>query len=132
MEIAREEIFGPVQVIMRFETVEEVIERANDSQYGLAGGVFTNNLDLALKVSNYSPVFTACVRPSPTVFTVLGTRFLIGRVGHGLPSRRLALNLFFFSRWRTRFDLAPSGSIVTTSSRPRRLLVDTRRCLTSF
>ena len=52
MDIAQEEIFGPVQVIMKFHTVEEVIERANASQYGLAGGVFTNNLDLALKISN--------------------------------------------------------------------------------
>ena len=39
-------------MIMKFHTVEEVIERANASQYGLAGGVFTNNLDLALKISN--------------------------------------------------------------------------------
>jgi len=52
MTIASEEIFGPVQVIMKFETVEEVIERANCSVYGLAGGVFTHDLDKALKCAN--------------------------------------------------------------------------------
>jgi aldehyde dehydrogenase (NAD+) len=52
MTIAKEEIFGPVQVIMRFKTLEEVVERANSSAYGLACGIFTHNLDYALKLSN--------------------------------------------------------------------------------
>jgi len=47
MRIATEEIFGPVQQIMKFSTVEEVIERANNSIYGLAAGVYTKDLDLA-------------------------------------------------------------------------------------
>uniref|UniRef100_A0A8D0DXS4 aldehyde dehydrogenase (NAD(+)) n=1 Tax=Salvator merianae TaxID=96440 RepID=A0A8D0DXS4_SALMN len=48
MRIAKEEIFGPVQQIMKFKTVEEVIKRANNTQYGLAAGVFTKDLDKAL------------------------------------------------------------------------------------
>ncbi|XP_046393523.1 aldehyde dehydrogenase, mitochondrial-like isoform X2 [Ischnura elegans] len=48
MRIAREEIFGPVQQIIKFRTLEEVIARANDTQYGLAAGIVTNNLDRAL------------------------------------------------------------------------------------
>mmetsp|Transcript_1534 Transcript_1534/g.1851 ORF Transcript_1534/g.1851 Transcript_1534/m.1851 type:complete len:508 (-) Transcript_1534:61-1584(-) len=48
---AREEIFGPVQTIIRFRTVEEVVERANDSVYGLASAVLTHDLDIALKMS---------------------------------------------------------------------------------
>lgn len=48
MKIAREEIFGPVQVIMKFETMDEVIKRANDTDYGLAAGILTKNLDVAL------------------------------------------------------------------------------------
>ena len=39
MTIAREEIFGPVMSIMKFKTIDEVIERANNHHYGLAGGV---------------------------------------------------------------------------------------------
>lgn len=47
MKIAQEEIFGPVQSIFKFNDLNEVIKRANASQYGLAAGVFTNNLDTA-------------------------------------------------------------------------------------
>eukprot|EP00947_MAST-08B_sp_MAST-8B-sp1_P000356 g356.t1 len=49
---AREEIFGPVQVIIRFKTMEEVIERANDSPYGLAAAVLTSSIDKAMQVSH--------------------------------------------------------------------------------
>jgi len=52
MKICKEEIFGPVQVIQKFKTVEEVIQRANKNTYGLAGAVFTQNLDRAMYVSN--------------------------------------------------------------------------------
>ena len=44
----REEIFGPVQSILKFETMEELIERVNDTSYGLAAGVLTSNLNNAL------------------------------------------------------------------------------------
>nr|XP_055043544.1 aldehyde dehydrogenase family 1 member A3 [Misgurnus anguillicaudatus] len=51
MRIAKEEIFGPVQCIMKFKTWEEVIDRANSSQYGLTAAVFTRDIDRALSVS---------------------------------------------------------------------------------
>lgn len=50
MTIAREEIFGPVMSVLEFETEEEVVERANDTELGLAGGVFTNDLTRAHRV----------------------------------------------------------------------------------
>jgi betaine-aldehyde dehydrogenase len=44
MGIVREEIFGPVMSVMDFENEREVIERANATEFGLAAGVFTNDL----------------------------------------------------------------------------------------
>ena len=52
MKIAREEIFGPVQSIIKFKTMDEAIERANDTKYGLGGGVFTRDIDKAMYVSS--------------------------------------------------------------------------------
>ncbi|WP_127105634.1 betaine-aldehyde dehydrogenase [Pararhodobacter zhoushanensis] len=50
MTIAREEIFGPVMVVLDFDTEDEVIARANDTEFGLAAGVFTSDLARALRV----------------------------------------------------------------------------------
>ncbi|KAG5264149.1 hypothetical protein AALO_G00272690 [Alosa alosa] len=51
MRFAKEEIFGPVQQILKFKTLEEAIERANDTDYGLVAAVFTNDLNKAMTVS---------------------------------------------------------------------------------
>ncbi|PON93365.1 Succinylglutamate-semialdehyde dehydrogenase [Trema orientale] len=47
MLIAQDEIFGPVQSILKFKEIDEVIRRANTTRYGLAAGVFTKNIDTA-------------------------------------------------------------------------------------
>jgi betaine-aldehyde dehydrogenase len=44
MSIVREEIFGPVMSVLEFEDEAEVIDRANATEFGLAAGVFTNDL----------------------------------------------------------------------------------------
>lgn len=51
MRIAREEIFGPVISAMPFDSIDEVVARANATSYGLAAGVFTQNLGLAHKLT---------------------------------------------------------------------------------
>jgi betaine-aldehyde dehydrogenase len=50
MAIVREEIFGPVMSVLEFEDEQEVIERANATEFGLAAGVFTNDLTRAHRV----------------------------------------------------------------------------------
>jgi len=52
MKICKEEIFGPVQIIQKFTTMDEVVERANKNTYGLAAAVFTENLNTATYMSN--------------------------------------------------------------------------------
>ncbi|XVF44028.1 hypothetical protein PTKIN_Ptkin02bG0087300 [Pterospermum kingtungense] len=47
MLIAKDEIFGPVQSILKFKDIDEVIRRANTTTYGLAAGVFTQDIDTA-------------------------------------------------------------------------------------
>jgi betaine-aldehyde dehydrogenase len=50
MSIVREEIFGPVMTVLTFESEDEVVDRANDTEFGLAAGVFTQNLARAHRV----------------------------------------------------------------------------------
>jgi acyl-CoA reductase-like NAD-dependent aldehyde dehydrogenase len=51
MTIAREEIFGPVLVVIPFEDEDEAVRIANDSPYGLAGNVFSGSLDRSISVA---------------------------------------------------------------------------------
>ncbi|CAL5441192.1 unnamed protein product [Camellia sinensis] len=51
MLIAQDEIFGPVQSILKFNDIGDVIKRANTTRYGLAAGVFTSNVDTANTIS---------------------------------------------------------------------------------
>jgi betaine-aldehyde dehydrogenase len=50
MTVVREEIFGPVMSVLEFQDEQEVIERANATEFGLAAGVFTNDLTRAHRV----------------------------------------------------------------------------------
>ncbi|XP_014672763.1 PREDICTED: retinal dehydrogenase 2-like isoform X1 [Priapulus caudatus] len=52
MRIAIDEIFGPVQQILKFKTIDEVIKRANNTDYGLGAAVFTKNIDTAMTVAH--------------------------------------------------------------------------------
>ncbi|KAJ8127846.1 hypothetical protein O1611_g5790 [Lasiodiplodia mahajangana] len=50
-EICKKEIFGPVAVLNKFKTEEEIIAKANDTEYGLMAGIFTQDINRALRLS---------------------------------------------------------------------------------
>lgn len=51
-ELVQQEVFGPVVVINTFKTEEEVIALSNDTEYGLAAGVFTQDIQRAFRVAS--------------------------------------------------------------------------------
>ncbi len=51
MAVAQNEIFGPVAVVIKFRTEEEVVAMANDSEYGLGGAVWTRDINRAFRVA---------------------------------------------------------------------------------
>ncbi|WP_122872662.1 aldehyde dehydrogenase family protein, partial [Campylobacter showae] len=51
MRVAREEIFGPVGVVIKFKNEDELIKMVNDSEYGLGGGVFTQDITRAIRTA---------------------------------------------------------------------------------
>ncbi|XP_042501194.1 aldehyde dehydrogenase family 2 member B7, mitochondrial-like [Macadamia integrifolia] len=61
MKIETEEIFGPVQSILKFKNLDEVIKRANATRYGLAAGVFTKNIGTANKLMRVLRVGTVWI-----------------------------------------------------------------------
>ncbi|RDB27442.1 Aldehyde dehydrogenase [Hypsizygus marmoreus] len=64
MKIVNEEIFGPVACVIKFKTEKEVIEAANNTIYGLACNVFSENLGRALRVAHSIEAGTAWVNCS--------------------------------------------------------------------
>lgn len=52
MSIMHEETFGPVLPVVAFDTLEEAISMANDSDYGLTSSIYTQNLNVAMKAIN--------------------------------------------------------------------------------
>jgi aldehyde dehydrogenase (NAD+) len=74
MKIAQEEIFGPVMSIIPFKGLEEVVDRANKTPYGLAAAVWTRDIQKALAVSNSVRAGTVWVN----CYNVLDTRAPFG------------------------------------------------------
>ncbi|KAG1864486.1 aldehyde dehydrogenase domain-containing protein [Suillus tomentosus] len=61
MKIVQEEIFGPVGVVIKFKDEEDVIKQANDTVYGLAAAVFTQNLNRAINTAHKLKAGTAWI-----------------------------------------------------------------------
>jgi aldehyde dehydrogenase (NAD+) len=74
MKIAREEIFGPVMSIIPFKSAEEVVERANRTNYGLAAAVWTRDIKKAHAIANSVRAGTVWVN----CYNVLDTRAPFG------------------------------------------------------
>jgi acyl-CoA reductase-like NAD-dependent aldehyde dehydrogenase len=73
LDIAREEIFGPVLVTMPFDSEHDAVERANDSEYGLVGGVWSGNVARGLRVAEQIKVGQVSVNGGPlTIETPFG------------------------------------------------------------
>ena len=72
----QEEIFGPVGSFASFETLEEVIDRANDSLYGLAAGVWSSNINTCMAVADGVDAGTICKHTStPPLLAISGYKF---------------------------------------------------------
>ena len=61
MKVVKEEIFGPVMCLLRFKSEQEVILRANQTHFGLAAGVFTNDIKKAHRVASRLQVGTCWI-----------------------------------------------------------------------
>ena len=66
MTIVRDEVFAPVVCIMKYKTLDEVIARVNDSQFGLQAGIFTNNIQNAFHAIEELEVGGVMVNDMPT------------------------------------------------------------------
>jgi aldehyde dehydrogenase (NAD+) len=89
MTIAQEEIFGPVLVIIPYDDEEDAIRIANDSQYGLAGGVWSADEDRAKRVARR--IRTGQVEINGGVFNPLAPFGGYKQSGHGRELGKFAL-----------------------------------------
>jgi len=93
MTIAQEEVFGPVVAVMPFDDIEEVIERANQSIYGLAAGVWTENVRTAHYLSQRLEAGTVWVN-AYHVYDAAAPRGGFKESGFGREMGKQALELY--------------------------------------
>ena len=74
MRVARDEIFGPVASVIKFEDEADLIEMANDTAYGLASGIWTKDIDRAMRFAKSVDAGTVWVNTyrAPSMMTPSG------------------------------------------------------------
>ncbi len=106
--IAKEETFGPVVTIIRVGSVEEAIERTNESRFGLDSCVFTNNFYTAWKVAKALEEGTVTVNDAPA--HGVGYFPFGGNKDSGLGREGIGYSIDEMTRIKTiQFNLAPGG-----------------------
>jgi aldehyde dehydrogenase (NAD+) len=89
MTIAREEIFGPVLVIQPYDDVDDAVRIANDTEYGLAGGVWSGDQERAISVAKR--LRTGQIEINGGAFNPLAPFGGYGQSGHGRENGRYGL-----------------------------------------
>jgi aldehyde dehydrogenase (NAD+) len=93
MSIAREEIFGPVVVVIAYDTLDEAIALANDSDYGLHGAIFTASDETAYKVA--SRIHTGTVSVNKFMYNIEAPFGGVKCSGVGRDTGREAVEAYF-------------------------------------
>ena len=99
MRMAREEIFGPVAALYSFETDEEVIERANDTEYGLASYIYSNDHHQVWRVSGALEYGMVAVN-EPLLATELAPFGGVKESGMGREGSKYGLEAFTEIKYR--------------------------------
>jgi aldehyde dehydrogenase (NAD+) len=107
--IAQVEIFGPVVVLMSFRTHAEAIELANNTRYGLAASVWTENINLALDVAPRLKAGTVWINCT-NVFDAASGFGGYRESGFGREGGKEGLYEYVKPAWQTRLKLPKKGA----------------------
>jgi aldehyde dehydrogenase (NAD+) len=97
MRIAREEIFGPVATLIPFDTLDEGLKLANDTEYGLGGAVWTTNLSKAMKFVHgvkAGKLWVNCYGPQDQAMGFAGTK----QSGYGMKGGAAHIDGFLYEK----------------------------------